>query len=389
MMFFAVIFILGGACALIWYVFSEQLTDFVRWVRWGELWAAKILVGDDHTIRSRDPGGNLNVAQWRAWLKEADVKVIEPVHIKVVTMLAVPPLRIPFAVCLGLMTLYIIFFGYGSQYKRKMDLEGLIREQSRSFPPIQPFIKFDPRKTSSRAPGMPVPAQLPLFAEALSPEEWLAFHEIPYTGGKVDRSKAWQALTLQLGKRWRGPDKLPIYAQGLYASFCLKAQRKRKDSEDLLNEMARSWTPEGGFNPSSKLRSRIRKVIADPKFGGSMRPHVDQHAWETTALLRALSRARSEGGVLAPAEFVWLRGADRALWYPLNNLGRKSFHAEASGALVHFTNELIAGQKIPTPRFEAVITVLEEFMKSTAARGVPELDKNAKPADFSGKKKRK
>jgi intracellular multiplication protein IcmP len=122
---------------------------------------------------------------------------------------------------------------------------------------------------------------------------------------------------------------------------------------------------------------QIYKIIRDPKLGGALQKYADQHAYETTALLRCLARARQEGGVLAPASFLWLRGQDRTLWYPLNNLGRRSYHAEAVGALVHYTNELIAGQKIPTPRFEDVIKGIEAFLKSPGAKSIPPLDKTA------------
>jgi intracellular multiplication protein IcmP len=120
---------------------------------------------------------------------------------------------------------------------------------------------------------------------------------------------------------------------------------------------------------------QVRAIIRNPKIGRVLQKYTDQHAYETTALLRGLARAREEGGVLAPAQFVWLRGHDRALWYPLNNLGRKSYHAEAAGAMVHYTNELIAGQRIPTPRFDEVVKGFETYMKSGMARVVPPVDR--------------
>ena len=64
-------------------------------------------------------------------------------------------------------------------------------------------------------------------------------------------------------------------------------------------------------------------------------------------MVRALWYARSEGGVLAPAQFLWLRGHDRALWYPLNNLGRKSFHIEAMGAMCQYKAEKRVSRPIP------------------------------------------
>jgi intracellular multiplication protein IcmP len=375
MMAVAIAGLLGGGAYLIWVVFHTQLTDMVRWIRWGELWVDKLLVGDNYSINSGQ--GNMGVGQWRGWLRYAPVGDISPQHLGIMTDLAVPPLRIVFAVLLGVMGLLTIFLGHGTQYRRRMGLEALMREQAKSFPSIQPFLKFDPRKLPFRAPGQPVPAQLPLFSEALSPEEFLAYHEIAVAGGQLDHGKAYQALSLQLGKRWQGPMKLPLHAQGLYAAFALKHIRKRKESEAILDQLAVSWSADGGFKASSKLQKQIKKILKDPKIGGALQKYADQHAYETTAMLRCLARAREEGGVIASAQFLWLRGQDRALWYPLNNLGRKAYHAEAAGALVHYINEIIAGQKIPTARFDEIIRNFETYLKSGVGRAIPPLDKKA------------
>jgi intracellular multiplication protein IcmP len=253
-----------------------------------------------------------------------------------------------------------------------------MKEQARSFPAIMPILKFNPIEQPYRVLGQPVPSVLPLFAEALSPEEWIAFHEISLHGEHIDVNQAYQALMLQLGPRWKGPLKLPLHAQGLYAAFALRHARKRRESEALLDQMSIAWSPKGGLNLPAKVRSQITKIIRDPKLGGAIQKYADQHAYATTALLRCLSRAREEGGVLAPASFLWLRGEDRTLWYPLNNLGRKSFHAEAVGALVHYTNELIAAQKIPTPRFEEVIKGIETTIHGPLSRPIPPLDKTSR-----------
>lgn len=381
LMAFFVAFIIGGLLFFIWYFFQVELKSALRWIRWAELHLVSLIFGDEVAVPKY--GRNANVGVWRRWLPIANPDTeINFEAIKVMTLLAVLPLKYFFAAGLGILGVIVMFKGPGTYYRRRMGLEMLMQEQAKSFPTIAPFLKFDPRKLPFRAPGQPVPAQLPIFSEALTPEEWLSYHEISFEGGRLDTGRAYQALALQLGKRWQGPLKLPLHMQGLYAVFALKHIRKRKQSEDMLNALALAWSAEKGFNPPSKLVAEIRKVIKDPKMGGALQKFADQHAYETTALLRCLQRAREEGGVLAPAQFVWLRGHDRTLWYPLNNLGRKSYHAEASGALVHYTNELIAGQRIPTPRFDEVIKGFETYMKSGAARSIPELDKKAGGAKF-------
>ncbi len=359
----------------IWHFFHAELTNALRWIRVAELWLATFVVHADYAVNVPDQGVQ-QMSVWRKWLPHAPVEQIGTSELRVMTYVTMMPLRYVFSAVMGFYMAWAIFFGPGTRYKRKMRLEELMKEQAISFPQIQPFVKFNPlTQVPHRVPGDPVPSKLPMFAEALSPEEWVAYHDIAWQNNQLDTAKAWQGLAQQLGKRWQGPLKLAPHAQALYAVFALKHARKRKEAEQMLNELAVSWTPEGGLNIPPKLKSQIMKIIRDPKLGGALQKHADKHAFETTALLRALGRAREEGGVLAPATFLWLRGQDRTLWYPLNNMGRKSYHAEAVGAMVHYTNELIAGQKIPTPRFDDVIRGIEGFLKGPSSRAIPPREK--------------
>lgn len=364
------LFIIGGIAFVIWSVFSTELTSVLRWIRVGEMHLASVVVGDDYSVDYANAGPQY-LGKWKEWLPTADPDAINFDYIKVMSQLALNHLKYLFAGLLGLMGLWSIFKGPGTYYRRKFSLDGLMGEQAKMFPFIAPFLAFNPNKSPSRAPGDPVPSKLPLFAEALAPEEWIAYHNIPFQGGKLEYAATYRALAKQLGPRWQGPRKLPIYARGIYAACALKSIRKRKESEDLLKDMALSWSAKSGFKPSSSLRSRINKVVSSPALCGGLNKYTRHHAYQTTAMLRALQRAREEGGVMASAQFVWLRGVDRNLWYPLNNLGRKSYHAEAAGALAHYTNELIAGQKIPSPRFEDVIKVFEKTLTGPDARKIP------------------
>lgn len=376
MMGLFILIIVVTVCLIIWFLFSNQLKEVIRWVRVTELYFIMKFI-DPNLAVVHPSVGKQRASDWLSYLKAVDVRRMTITDIRVSTYVAVLPLKKYFMVIFGLMGGYLLFGNPGGSFKRRLNLETLIAEQAKSFPTIAPFVKFDPRKLPFRAPGQPVPVQLPPFAEALSPEEWLAHNNIKLVAGQVDPVATYTALVKQLGRRWQGPLKLEPYAQGLYAAFALKHVRKRADSDALLNELALAWTIDKGFRPGMGLMRRIRKIIKNPKIGGALQKYADQHAFETTALLRCLSRAREEGGVLAPAMFVWLRAHDRKLWYPLNNLGRKSYHAEAAGAMVHYTNEIIAGQRIPTPRFEEVVRTIDAYMKSGAARAIPELDKKA------------
>lgn len=374
--------LLFAICWFIWHFFQNQLKEVFRYVRMGEMWLAAEIAGEDFKMTVPKVPQEQTLEAWRNYMPRASVQNLDYPSMRAVTYVALTPLKHVFAGVMGFLALFMIFYGPGSKYKRRMNLDRLMEEQVKSFPTIAPVLKFNPLKANARVIGNPVPVKLPLFAEALSPEEWVAFHQIKVQGGRIqDLQRAWDALAKQLGGRWQGPLKLPLHAQGIYAACALRHVRKRKESEELLNQLALSWTAEKGFRPGAGLLLKIRKIVKDPKIGGALQKYADQHAFETTALLRCLQRARQEGGVLASASFLWLRGQDRTLWYPLNNLGRKAYHPEAAGALVHFTNELIANQKIPSPRFEEVIRGLENYLKSSWARPIPPLETKSKKED--------
>ena len=269
-----------------------------------------------------------------------------------------------------------MFRGPQTHYRTRLGLEGLIHRQAENFSVIAPFVDFNPANQPPRPPGSPVPAELPLFAEALGPEEWLSYYQIPVPDGKIDEAAAAKAFQKQLMGRWKGAMVLKPYQQILLAAFCLKAARKRGESDELLGRLSLCWDFKRGLALSrdKTLLKEARRILKDQKLSGSTLAKCNQHAFVTTALMRGLAVAREEGGVLAPAQFAWLRGHDRTLWYPLNNLGRQSFHMEALGAMAHYKAEKMTQRPIPVPKVNFAVQTITEYMQSTRARPLPQLD---------------
>jgi intracellular multiplication protein IcmP len=229
-----------------------------------------------------------------------------------------------------------LFIRKGNTFKVRHTLESLMKVQALSWPFITPFLKYNPSKSGSRAPGARVPIELPMFAEAFYPEEWMAHFRIRMINGVPDRDQIRRALLWQLGGRFTGIDNLPEHIYCLLAAIAMKGAQKRKESDEFLGEVAKCWDFEEGFNVSARVKSLAAEALHNPKIVEPLLDIMNKHAFVTTAMLAALSWARRQGGVLAPAQFVWLRGHDRLLWYPLNNLGRRAFHVEASGAMAHY-----------------------------------------------------
>jgi intracellular multiplication protein IcmP len=366
--------VLGVVVWLFWYFFDAEVRGLVRWIRYSEMWLISWFVGDDYTVNYL--GREVN---WQRGFEDTPKWKINKLtysHLAYFGALSMQPLKWVFISLCGAAGIWCLFYGPNTQYRQKLGLEGLITRQAKNFPVIAPFVQFNPSTQPPRPPGVPVPAELPDFAEALGPEEWLAYNVIPCPDGKVDEVAAAKAFRKQLGERWKGPQGLAPYKQVLLAAFCLKASRKRADADDMLGRLALCWSFKGGLKLSKDrtLLREARRILRDKNLAGKMLAEINRHAFETTAMLRALAFARSEGGVMAPAQFVWLRAHDRTLWYPLNNLGRQSFHMEALGAMSHYRAEKMTQRPIPVPKLEDALDTIKTYMSSSRARPIPALD---------------
>ncbi len=370
------ILIIVAVCVYIMYrIWTPEILGFVRWVRYAEIWLIALLTPDSYMVTM--PGGEkINLDEWLDGIAAIPKENIDFKLIMAISAVALIPLKWVFIAIISLMGLWAYTKGPGTQYIEVFNLDSFVKFQARSFPIIAPFVNFNPSKQPPRPPGAPVPVELPLFAEVLGPEEWLAYSQIPIPDGVIDEEVTFKAFARQLGGRWKGPKKLAPYKQILLASFCLKASRKREKSDDMLGRLSLCWSHDKGLNLNidKSLLKEARKILKTKELAHVVLKSCNQHAWETTALLKGLLTARDEGGVLSPSQFVWLRGHDRILWYALNNLGRKSHHMEAIGAMAHFRLEKRAKRPIPKPKVQEAVRSIVEYMDSEQARPVPTLD---------------
>lgn len=380
------------ACALwfVWTFFKFQILEVLRWVRMVELAPVALI---DHSLipcvhwlynaRGLDPHPSQDMVSWtNACFGVSYLRQVPPEDLPMYYRLSSVGLA---AIERGIMSylhwvIAAIFFGFAyhlffvsfrGKFRTRYTLETFIKMQAQMWPVISPIVDFNPTKSSARILGGLVPDKLPLFAEALSPEEWIAWHRIPVTNNIPDREASRRAFIQQLGPRWTGNiESAPIHIQGLFAAFALKGAQKRDESDDFLGQLSLCWSEKGGLRLTSELKSEIRKIIRDPALGGKALEIARPHAYRTTALLAVLRWSRLMGGVLAPAQFLWLRGTDRALWYPLNNLGRRSFHSEGAGAMSHYMAEVNAKKALPLPRVDTAVITLNQYM-ATSGRPVP------------------
>ncbi len=334
-----------------WMLFQDQIIWVLRYVRWAEMAAFEPFVPRDSEL-----------VRWYAYLHpdntSIDLSALEFRHVAAMSEVAGSYWRYPAGAILILMTIVTLFRGPGARFHMRHSLESLIRAQAQAWPVISPIVGFNPAEANARAPGQAVPATLPPFAESLAPEEWIAFHAIPMVEGVPAAGPAGEAFARQLGPRWKGPGDLPVHLQALFAAFALKGARRRSEADEMLGRISACYTMAGGLRLTPALRNEINAILANPKLGGEAVKVARRHAYRAPAMVGLLMWARKRGGVLAPAQFLWLRGEDRAMWYPLNNAGRQSFHPEGAGALGHYAAEIRVGRPLLKPKVEAPVASL-------------------------------
>lgn len=365
--------VIFGLIWLLWIYQSANIRDAVRWTRVGEMWVSSWFLGDDHVVTDgfRNYG---TLGEIRELAAKIPKDQLNSRAMDIIALASLTPIKYVITLILAIMAFWTLFKGPKTHFRSKLDLNHLIKRQAPNFPAISPFVTFNPSNQPPRPPGSPVPAELPSFAEALGPEEWIAYYDIPAPDGKIDKEAATRAFTEQLGAPWRGTLHMAPYRQVLMAAFCLKSVRRRGEADEMLGRLSQCWSFERGMRIDGSLLRQARKILRDRDISGKLLAKCNQHAFENTVLLRALNTAREEGGVLAPAQFLWLRGHDRTLWYPMNNLGRQSYHMEALGAICHYKAEKTAQRPIPRPKVEDAVQSISDYIASSNARPIPALD---------------
>lgn len=369
---------------IIWFFFEEQIKSGIRWLKIGELWLIGhflngeekqfVLEKREEYIQFQEFFSSLSGGELEQAYQQYGHVVIEPMS------LVSHYLLLPIPAMLALMGLYIVIVGPKKSYMRTFNMDTLLDEQAKAFPIVSPMTKFNPVKGSSRQLGGAVPTILPMMAEALSPEEWLSYYAVTLIDGKLNKSEAKKAFQRQLVARWRGANALPLHLKALFVAFSMKVAGQREEADAFLGEIAKCWSPKTGLRLTAKLKKEISNGIKDPKIGRVTDKVAAQHAFVAPAMIRILQMAREQGGVLAPSSFLWLRAVDRTMWYPLNNLGRGSFHMEALGAMAHFKAEKSANRPIPTPQIDTAIEGLQEYLDNLTQINIP-------PRDYSDAKK--
>lgn len=176
--------------------------------------------------------------------------------------------------------------------------------------------------------------------------------EVPEFKVTLNRLRAERAFSAQLGRPWQGVAAMAPYRRAIFAVLAAKGCRDSKKAIDLIYQLASS-AGDGALDLSGadELWRKHYKTNLVERI-------CQQHGYEFTVMAGMVQLAR-EDGVLASADFLWVKPMDRRLWYVLNNVGRQTPAAEVGGIFCHWYNELALKRPLSVPVVEAAVDALE------------------------------
>jgi len=344
------------AAAVIWYSAQAYIVSFVLHVRYWELSlirffspaAAQALMNQIQGIAPQN-FGQISFAWIHALSTAVGRFIIYPV------------MGFSF-IC----ALLVYFNNKTLKYRNTYNMQRLVSEESVNWPQILPVVPLDLVKQSiDEGP----------WAMALTPLQFSKSHGIFYEEHitssdserlagdrevvlRVVREGARRVFMLQLSRYWAGVEAMPIHAQALFAIFAARIAGDTPPARKLLLQIASSA---GGGSKQIDF-SGTRELLAKHSNNNLIARLVSWHAFDLTMMASMLSLARMDG-VVASAEFLWLKPIDRPLWYMLNSVGRRTPYIEVAGPFAHWLTEMQMRKRILVPMVDNAVDALDVALR--------------------------
>lgn len=340
----------------IWYYFSAQIVAFVFDIRRYEIDVIAVFV----------PSGwakSLDAA--RKFILDAKAGGYEGVtvtNLVDVSLIVGNYLRYPVALVIAGLGFFIYIGNPIAKYKHIYTMKSLLAVGKKIWPQVTPVASLD-LINSPIDKGPWAMAQRPMdFARKnniliIEKQEGKSRFElrVPVTAS-INRDAARRLFALQLGRYWSSPDALPDHARALFAIFAARVNGDRDGAAKLLDHISTSsGTGTLSFSGMDALLEKHKNNKYIIRLTG-------RHAFEVTVMASMLEFARQDG-VVASADFLWLKPMDRRLWYMLNCIGRQTPFCEVAGAYAHWIAENEFGKRLNVPMVEEAVNALELAVK--------------------------
>lgn len=263
-------------------------------------------------------------------------------------------LMIPIAIIIGSLAIMTYLTNINEKFKHIYNMETLRKSEYKIWPEVTPVMKVNlVKKDLDEGP----------WATSLTPMLFAKKHNllienrdnVPVTVTLNDGA-AYRVFSLQVGQFWRDIETFPLHIQALYAIFLARANQDRANADKLLAQI-------GASASSDKLDFRgVKEVVRKHKDSKFAKYAEKRHAYMLTVMATLLELARTDG-VLATAEFLWLKPVDRSLWYMLNSVGRQTAFSEVAGAYAHWLAEKKINKALKVPMIDQAVKALDLSIK--------------------------
>ncbi|MBA2654547.1 MAG: type IVB secretion system coupling complex protein DotM/IcmP [Gammaproteobacteria bacterium] len=263
-------------------------------------------------------------------------------------------LMIPAAFVITIMAIITYFVNITERFKHVYSMDTLRKSEYHIWPQITPVMRADLVKKDLDEGPWATSLTPMLFAKK---NKLLIEHkENGKTTVTLNEGAAYRVMSLQVGQFWRDIDSFPLHIQALYAIFLARANQDRKVADKLLAQIGASAT-------SDRLNfAGVAETVAKHKNSKFAKYVEKRHSYMLPLMATLLELARTDG-VLATAEFLWLKPIDRPLWYMLNSVGRQTAFPEVSGAYAHWLAEKKFGRPLRVPMIDEAVKALDWAIK--------------------------
>ncbi len=271
--------------------------------------------------------------------------------------------KYPQAMLLFLMAIFLYLNSVGSKFKTTYTMAKLLEDEKNVWPQIIP---------QSKESIIDIDINKGPWASSLTPMLFAQRHNIIQAEKKnvksvlenqnqliatINETKTQQVFAEQLGPLWQGPDRMTMQHKALFAVFAARINGDRDAAQNILDKINLSLRTE-----EKPVFESFRETFDKYKQSKKVQKIYKKHAYVSTVMSSMLEEARNDG-VLACADFLWLKLYDRQLWYTLSNVGRKACFPETAGVFGHWNVEKRIGRPLISPMVEDAVRALKEAMQ--------------------------
>jgi hypothetical protein len=262
----------------------------------------------------------------------------------------------------------------GPRHSRRLDMWGLLENNSREFPCLLPILRSGPITAKPQGHGEWALAQGPLqFAAAnrlllidqssrygpwqlMDEATGMARLDSPCLKGSLglDIEGCAYLFARQAGRRFDGAvGDLPVYRRALALAFMAHYDDQKDLAFSVFDALSSSWDPKTHGVEVPGL------AALGERYGGFSHPELTLHqAFENVWFMALLRLARRKGS-LPSSLWIWLKPTDRTLFYVLNQVGGRAAWCEGAGAWSHFLKERDLGRAVGNPVVGQALRSLE------------------------------